>query len=426
MTREVRQTPGAQRFAFGPSAASIVGSAGIAGATLLIALGIGPAAFGGYMVVLTIALILVTVSLLSLNFVMYQELPRAPKEQQGDLIATALITGLALMALVAAIVLLGTPWLSSVIGVSETTLRLAVALATAIGVNLLGESFLRGRKRFGRAAALKLIMAAIYLAVVCCGLLIWDLHDFASYVLFFAVANLGYGLAALAALDIGPTRFRAPQAAVMLRHGAHVSAIAVLMMMVFSLDIVIVHRFQPPDVVGAYALYNGFPKRLLTVVLTEGIGLVLLPFLATLDKPRLMRRLVGWTPVVWLSATLMSFVASALFFLLLRDEYPYSLSLMALSAAGLGTHAVFNVYFFALSMDGVRGARVLIVSLVVGLPGALAVQVALIRPLGLVGGLAAFLLTNLLLIAIVWIATARVYKTSDAAVPASPHRNPHD
>lgn len=367
------------------------------------------------MVVLTLALVLVTVSLMSLNFVMYQELPRSPQRQHPELIATAFITGLTLMTLVAATVMLGTPWFSSAIGLSNTTVRLSVALASALGVNLLGESFLRGLKRFGRAASLKLAMAGIYLAVVCAGLVVWDLDGFAEYVLLFAAANVAYGVAAMVGLDLQPRRFQIPLAANMLRHGAHVSAIAFLMMAVFSLDIIIVNRFQPPDVVGAYALYNGFPKRLLTVVLTEGIGLVLLPMLATLNKPRLMRSLALWAPLVWLAATATTFVASAIFFVLLREEYPYSLPLMGLSAAGLGAHAVFTLYFFALSMDGVPGARVLIVSLLVGLPGALGIQFLLIRPFGLAGGLGAFLLTNVLLLVIVWVAASREYRESREA-----------
>jgi hypothetical protein len=89
---------------------------------------------------------------------------------------------------------------------------------------------------------------------------------------------------------------------------------------------------------------------------------------------------------------------------------------MALSAVGIGLHTVFNLYLFALSMDGVRGAKVLIACLAAGSPAALACQAVLISWQGLTGGLVAFALTNLVLVAVVAATAARVYRARPSEV----------
>ena len=83
---------------------------------------------------------------------------------------------------------------------------------------------------------------------------------------------------------------------------------------------------------------------------------------------------------------------------------------MALSAVGIGAHTVFNLYFFALSMDGVRGAKVFIACLVAGLPAALACQAVFIAWWGLVGGAGGVRADQSLLVAVVVAAVARVYR----------------
>ncbi len=169
-----------------------------------------------------------------------------------------------------------------------------------------------------------------------------------------------------------------------------------------------------------YSVYNGFPKRLFGVLFTDGIGLVLLPTLATMDKPALLRRIGRITPAVAAATVLLSFAGSTVFFLLLGEQYPYELDLMALSAAGMGAHMVFNLYSTVLLMDGVRGAKVLIGCMVAGTPAALACQAALTAWQGLTGALVAFALSNLILVALVAASATRTYRR---AAPAGAARS---
>jgi O-antigen/teichoic acid export membrane protein len=405
-------------WAVGPTLTSIAASGTAAATTLVIARGIGAEAFGHFTVVLTIALIVAVGMLMSLHFVMYQELPRAEPSHRPALVATALLSSLVLAAGVAVGGLLAAPLLTALLGVDLRTLCFALALAVAMTVNQLTESFLRGLKRFALVAGLKLATAAAYLAAASFLLIVVEVRDVERYLVALIGMYLVFAVLALAGFEVVPRLWSVALARSLYRHGSYVTAIAALIAVLFGVDVILLNHLADRYDVGVYSVYNGFPRRLLVVLLTEGVAVVLLPSLATADKPALLRRIGRIGPAVGLAMAAFSFAASMGFFLLLRTEYPYSLGLMALSAVGIGAHTVFHLYFFALSMDGVRGARVFIACLAAGLPASLACQAAFIAWWGLVGAMVAFGLTNLLLVAIVVAVTARVYRpASQAPVP---------
>jgi O-antigen/teichoic acid export membrane protein len=397
-------------WAAGPTITSIAASGIAAATTLVIAWGIGAAAFGRFTVVITIALIVTVGMLMSLHFVMYQELPRAAPPERPALVTTALFSTVVLSVVVVAAGLLASPLLTALLGVDFRTLCFALALALAITANQLTESFLRGLKRFRLVANLKLAVAVAYLAVAAFCLLGLEVRRAELYLVALIGMYAVFAVAAVAGFEVVPRAWSAARARVMYRHGAYVTAIAALMAVVFGIDVILLHQLADPAEVGVYSVYNGFPRRLLTIVLTEGVAVVLLPSMATADKPALLRRTARVAPAVGLAMAVLSFAGSAVFFVLLRAEYPYSFGLMALSAVGIGVHTVFHLYFFALSMDGVRGARLLVGCLAGGLPVALGCQAALIAGWGLVGALVAFTLTNVLLVAVVATAAARRYR----------------
>jgi len=403
------------RWAVRPTLTSIAASGTAAATTLVIARGIGAAAFGHFTVALTIALIVSIGMLTSLNYVMYQELPRAQPGNRPALVTTALFSTLVLAAGVIAVGLLASPLLTALLGIDVRTLCYSLALALAITVNQLTDSVLRGLKRFAFVANLKFAVAVGYLVASSVALLLLDIRDAEFYLVALILMYVVFAVVALAGFQVNPRSWSAARARSLYRHGAYVTVIAALVAVLFGIDVILLNRTAGQADVGAYSVYNGFPKRLLVVLLTEGIGVVLLPTLATMDKPSLLRRIRRIAPVVGLAMAVISLAASAVCFLLLRGQYPYSLELMALSAVGIGAHTVFHLYLFALSMDGVRGAKVFIACLIVGLPAALAGQALSIAWWGLVGALVAFALTNLLLVAILAFAAARLYRPRDSA-----------
>lgn len=395
-----------------PTAASIGASALAALTTLVVARGIGAAAFGQFTLVISIALIVTVVMLMSLHFVLYQELPRAEPSDRPRVMATAVLVVGLLIAVVMAAALVAAPILTRLLGVDARTLFVALAVAVSLTVNQLADSLLRGLRRFTFVAMLKLAVAVLYLGVAGFALLRLGIRDPSVYLGALIVTNVLFALMALAAV---PPRWRLASPALarsLLRHGLVVTVIAALSSVAFGVDIILLNHWAPPADVGVFSVYNGLPKRLLGVVFTEGIGLVLLPTLALMDKPALLRRITRLAPAVAAAAAILSLAASALILPLLGDQYPYSIGLMALAAAGIGTHTVYNLYFFALTMDGLRGARLMVRALAIGLPIVLLTQAALIAGFGLIGGLVAFPVTNLLLLAAVFVTARPVYRES--------------
>ncbi|MGW0479349.1 hypothetical protein [Nonomuraea sp. NPDC003214] len=402
------------RWAAGPTLVSTVASGTAAATTLVIARGAGAAAFGHFTVVLTIALIVTVAMLTSLHYVMLQELPRADPADRPALVATAVLATLALSVALAAAGLLAAPLLTGLLGVDVRTLGFALALALSMTLNQLTESLLRGLARYAFVAWLKLGVALAYLAAAGFCLLVLGVRDAEPYLVALIATNLLLAAVAVAAAGVRPRAWSAPLARALYRHGAYVTAIAALTSVLFGVDVIFLNHWSAPADVGVYSVYNGFPKRLLGVVFTDGIGLVLLPALATSDKPAVMRRIARIAPLVGAATAVFAFAASTVFFLLMGDGYPYAVGLMALSAAGIGAHMVFNLYAVALQMDGVRGARVLVGCLLAGSPAALAVQVACIAWWGLTGGLLAFALSNVILVAVVGVVAARLYRRPEA------------
>ncbi|QFY10701.1 oligosaccharide flippase family protein [Nonomuraea phyllanthi] len=403
------------RWAAGPTLVSALASGTAAATTLVIARGAGASAFGQFTVVLSIALIVTVGMLTSLHYVMLQELPRADPGRRPELMATALLATLAVSAGLAALGVLAAPLLTAALNVDTRTLVLGLALAASMTVNQLAESFLRGLRRFAFVAWLKLAVAIVYLAGASWCLLALGVREAEPYVMALIATNVGFALTAVGAVRVRPHLWSARLARSLYRHGMYVTAIAALTGVLFGIDVIFLNHWAGPADVGVYSVYNGFPKRLLGVLFTDGVGLVLLPVMATADKPLLMRRIARLAPAVAGATAVVSFAASTVFFLLMRGAYPYSTGLMALSALGIGVHTAFNLYSVALSMDGVRGARVLIRCLLAGTPLALAALAACVRWQGLAGGLVGFALANLVLLAAVAVAAARVYRPEEGA-----------
>ncbi|XRQ04689.1 hypothetical protein ACN3XK_50220 [Actinomadura welshii] len=411
---------GRHGWAAGPTLLSSLASATAAGTTLAIARGAGPREFGHFTLVLTIALIVAVGMLMSLHYVLLQELPRARPEQRPALAATAFLSTLALGGGLAAAGALLSPLLAVPVGVDARTLCFGFALGLSLALNQLTEGLLRGMARYRFVATLKLAVAVSYLAGAVFCLLVLGIRDAEVYLLALIATNAAFVLVALPGLGIAARSWTWAAARSQYRLGAYMTVIAAMTGVLFGIDVMLLNHWAGAGDVGVYSVYNGFPKRLLGVLFTDGVGLVLLPALAVADKPAALRRIARLTPLVAAGTAAAAFAASTVFFALLGGGYPYSPGLMALSAAGIGAHTVFNLYSVALSMDGVRGARLLVGCLAAGTPAAVACLAACIARWGLTGALAGFALGNVILVAIVGAAAARTYRRADPAPASTP------
>lgn len=411
---------GGHGWAVLPTVVNATASGVSAATSLLIAWGLGAAAFGHFTVVLSIALIVTVGMLMSLHYVMYQELPRAAPADRPALVVTGLLATLVLSGGLLAAGLLASPVLTVLLGVDLRTLAFGLMLALSMTLNQLTESFLRGLQRYALTAGLKIAVAAVYLGVSAYLLFVAGVRDTEVYLTALIATNLLFAVVSVVGFPVVPRAWSSALARSLYRHGAYVTALAALTGLLFGVDVIFLNHWATQADVGVYSIYNNFPKRLLGVLFTDGVGLVLLPTLATMDKPTALRRIRRLVPAVFAATALVSLAASAVFFLALRAQYPYAVDLMVLSAVGIGVHTVFNLYSVALLMDGVRGAKVLIVAQLAATPAVLAAQALLIAWYGLVGGLVAFALSNLVLVAVVAAVSARAYRRDVPAADGAP------
>ncbi|GIH24584.1 hypothetical protein Aph01nite_28940 [Acrocarpospora phusangensis] len=405
----------AHGWVVGPTVVNAVASGVSATTTLVVAWGVSAAEFGRFTLVLSIALIVTVGMLMSLHFVMYQELPRSEPRDRPALVTTALLSTLVLGAGVAVAGLLAAPVLTALLGVDLRTLCFALALALSMTVNQLTDSFLRGLEKYALTARLKIAVAVVYLGVSAYCLLVLGIRDIEFYLLALIGTNVLFAVVSAVGYRVVPRLWSPALIRSLYRHGGYLTVLAVLGSLLFGVDLIFLNHWAVQSDIGVYSLYNNFPKRLLGVVFADGIGLVLMPMLAIMDRGTALRRIGRLSPAVFLATAGFSFTASMLFFLLLRGEYPYSFGLMSLSALGIGVHTVFNLYSAALLMGGVRGAKVLIVAELVATPVVLACQAVLIAWQGLIGGLVAFALSNLVLVAVVVVVSTRAYRPEPVA-----------
>ena len=183
---------------------------------------------------------------------------------------------------------------------------------------------LRGLGRYVRTAVLKLTVALAYLGGSAYCLLVLGLRDAEVYLTALIATNTAFAVVAVAGSGARPRAWRAALVRPLYRLGGYVTAVAALTGVAFGLDVIFLNHWAAPAEVGVYSVYNGFPKRLLGVLFTDGVGLALLPAMATMDKPELLRRIGRLVPAVALGTAAVAFAASLVFFLLLRAQYPYA------------------------------------------------------------------------------------------------------
>ncbi len=257
------------------------------------------------------------------------------------------------------------------------------------------------------------MVALAYLAAASYCVLALGIRDAEPYMVALIATNVVFALVAVAASPVTRHAWSARLARTLYRHGAYVTAIAALTGVLFGIDVIFMNHWAVPADVGVYSVYNGFPKRLLGAVFTDGIGLVLLPMMATMNKPLLMRRITRLAPAVAGVTAVVSFAASTVFFLRWR-RVPVLAGVDGTVGGGhRPAHGVQPV--LRRPVDGRRPGR----EGAHRLPGhgdavRAGLLAACVRWYGLAGGLVGFALANLILLAVVAVTAARIYQPTEA------------
>lgn len=396
--------------------ASAAASALSAGTALAVAAGAGAAQFGLFTVVISLALIISIAPLLSQHQVMVQEIPRADPVDRPALISTSWWSTLVASLVVTGVGLVVAPAIAAASGIAMSTIHLALGVSLTMSLSLVAESFVRGLRRYLLIARIRLAVAATYLGSSVFGLWVLGQGDASVYLGVLMATNVLLTGAALAVARPRPSAFSSRRLRESTGHGAVLTVTTALITIGFGADIVLLDRWAPAADVGTYALYNGMSKRLIGVLLVDGVGLALLPWLATLDKPTMMRRIERFAPAAGLAAALVTCAALVVLVPVIGGDYPFSHFFVLLSSIGIGVHTVVNIYFFGFTMDGPAGARAATLCLGIGVPLALGAQYALISSSGLEGAFVAFIVGNLLVLAPLVVMGRRRYPSRDRRV----------
>ncbi|WP_449061908.1 lipopolysaccharide biosynthesis protein, partial [Planomonospora algeriensis] len=247
-------------WAIGPTVTGAAASGVTAATGLVIAREIGAAAFGHFTVVLTIATILTVGMLMSLHYVMYQELPRAEAPDRPALVTTALLSALGLTAALTAAGLLAAAPLTALLGVDVRTLCFSLALAAAMTANQLTESFLRGLKRYVLTAVLKFAVAVVYLGGSSYCLLVLGIRDAEFYLVALIATNAVFAVAAVAGCEIVPRSWSPALARSLYRHGGYVTVLAVFTALVFGVDVIFLNHWAGPATSACTRCTTAFPS----------------------------------------------------------------------------------------------------------------------------------------------------------------------
>ncbi len=373
--------------------ASSVTSAVSAGLVAVVALGLarwlGPAEFGTYTVVSTVAVAGSGLLTWNVGMAVMHRLPTADPVQATRLMGTALSVVLTTIGVVS-IAMIGIGKLLYVAwGIPTEITWHAFALAVAQSINALGDCSLRGRRRFATSAAVRLAAAVGY-ALIAMVMLLRGVRHCLPFVDAFAVVTVVAGATACLIAGARPHGWVRSSVHELYGHGMPVTLTSLLISVLFTVDSMMLMHYAGPAAVGVYSVYNGMPRRLAGILMNDGVGLALLPRLAVIDTRMALQWVRDHTPLLLGAGTLGFAVVCVPLCLLVGDQYGFSVVAMVISGAGIAMHCLMILLGFVLTMDGSHGSRSHLVAVSLGFPVGIVCLWVIIRSATPMAGLWAF------------------------------------
>jgi O-antigen/teichoic acid export membrane protein len=388
---------------------NIFGSGLAAITTLVIAKEIGAAQYGEMTLVLAISTFMVVFLLMGINFALYHYMPNAHEEEHHSIIGTAFISSVVFLILFFFLSMHLSAFSTKTLRITVKVWEFSIWLAISTTMNSMIDAFLRGKKRFIFIGAARVINAVFYLSTSAVFLFILDVREFTYFIILLIAGQLVFIVAALIRLRFPIFRFSIKNFKRLYKYGFYISITTIILMFVFSIDVFILNYYSTTASVGIFSVYLTFGKKLFVVVFNEGIGVVLLTTLAKTNKNDIFQKVKRIIPYLALLVASGTFLLYLVFFIYLKSKYPFDLFYMFLVSAGMAFHAIYNLFFSIFSMDGESGAKVCTKVALITLPLSTATQIILIKYFDIIGGFAAFIVTNLIIITVFWIYAERMY-----------------
>lgn len=365
----------------------------------------GVVAVGDINIIQNAGFFLIIPMLIGVNVAIVKYLPEGDKEEQGRLIGSVLVWNSCLLILCSLLYLFPGMRLAAWLNLSPAVWIWSVLFAISVNISMVFDAILRAEEKFFLLGKARLIGTVLFFAIVLLACLLSG-----SFYLFIAgliVNHLTFAVLAYRGMSVRRFRFSWRSSGKIYSYGSINMVSLGLSMVLFTSDIFIVNYFYSGYDVGIYSVYMVNVRMFFNLLFHEIFAVVFLPTVARLDKLMLYRRLMKLTPLLLPAAMLANAVLCVTLLFLFGSEYPLNWMFVALVSVGTGFHFLYWVLNSIFTVEGKKGALICLQVLGIPMPLLLITAVYLTHAYGIVGAMAASLVTQLVLIGM-FIAVIRV------------------
>lgn len=386
----------------------MIGSVLISVIAVLAAKLFGPKGYGQISLVNNMSNILLLPVMVGINSSMYKYLPDSGQSRSDQLKSAAFTGNILLLACFSLFYFNISFWINDIIKIPVPVWQMGIAATIALDLYTLSESFIRGQKKYGTLARLKLAGNIVFFILFLVFQFYYKAMNFQHYFYVFFSSQMVFIIVALFKSDFHSFSINRTVFKQIYIYGFFNMFNNLFLLLINSSDLFIVNYFSPGRDVGVYSIYQGFVKNLFSIMFYEVFAVVFLPAIAKLDKNQLYKTIQRLIPAAWLITVLGTAGLTSGVVWVLGKEYGLNLVYILLVSLGIGFYTVFQIYQSIFMMEGNRGAKLCLIPLIIALPISLITQYEFTKHFGITGAMLAVTIGNLLLLLIFIAAFRRI------------------
>jgi len=359
---------------------------------------LGAAAWGQVALITSVAGVLLIPLTAGLHNGVVKYVPVSNLSASRAIMGTAFAGNLAISALAAGLFALAGQAVERLTGFPQSHWLWAVALAMSINLYIMAESFLRGQQRFYLVGSYKFYASIALLLGTAAMLFLLGVKSLAAYLLPFIIYHLLFFAAALPKSGLWPLNVTRDAWKLLLGFGLFHMLTWLCSTVLFTSDLYFVARFGTAEETGVYSIYQNNIRALCTILFHDVFAVVFLPMIASMNKRQVDRIAVKYAVPIYLAIAAAVGALTTVLVLLLGKSVPLDGIYIALTAAGTAMNMMYLLFTSILSLDGVRAARLALLSLLIPMPFLLGMQYVFVQQWGAVGGMSSVIAVNALLV----------------------------
>ncbi|NLW46454.1 MAG: oligosaccharide flippase family protein [Firmicutes bacterium] len=368
--------------------------------TIITARAVTPSEFGRIGIVNNLSYLLFVPMLLGVHSSMYKFLPTSNETECNELIFISVI-GSSLSISLFVLLFLGVfPFFIGELNITNYLWQTGIIMTVILSLNVLSESYLRGKKLFSEICKYRLIGSVVNFMMIV--LFYNGLHQNSLdyYFLSLAASHILFTILALFKIKIKistPINWRKIKKVYQYCVSSSISMF--LGGFIFVSDMFFVNYFCSPEEVGLYNAYQGFCKNIFSVLFYEVFMVVFLPLIAHSNYNQLAKRKVSaYLPAILVIAITGSSLAMIFFIKLFGHNYQLNYLYVALSSISIAVYAIYQIKIAIYNMEGKKSALMTGITILICLPVLFFLQLMTTKYWGITGALVSVVFTNLLLL----------------------------